>query len=138
MNIYSSDEIVQLMRRILPHDNTLKNTVWVIGVDGKHDVTFIERTQYSPEEFNLLIDTTLSHLYEPSKIAFIKGVRFMFLIHTHKAGDLMPSKDDCRFTNRQIKEGKILAIRVMDHIIIAGEEYYSMADNGTLGMTQIL
>jgi hypothetical protein len=138
MNIESSADMVQLMRQILPQRGHSLGTVWLIGVDADHNINVIDRTRCSPEEFNLFKDTLAPNPYDPCRIAFSKGASFMFLVHTHKAGDVKPSKDDFRFTQRQMDEGKVFAVRVVDHIIISGDEYYSMADNGTLGMPENL
>lgn len=56
----------------------------------------------------------------------------IILSHNHPSGSLKPSNDDIELT-RKIKEGSaLLDVRVLDHLIISVEGYYSFADEGLL------
>lgn len=56
----------------------------------------------------------------------------IILVHNHPSGNPFPSGEDDRLTQK-IKEGaSFLGIRVMDHVIIAGEDFYSYADQGRI------
>ena len=52
--------------------------------------------------------------------------------HNHPSGNLTPSKQDLEMTDRIKEAGKILEIKLIDHLIITVEQYYSFADNGRL------
>ncbi|WP_225587148.1 MULTISPECIES: JAB domain-containing protein [unclassified Algoriphagus] len=56
----------------------------------------------------------------------------VILAHNHPSGNLMPSEQDKRLTQRIKEAGKILDIPVLDHLILAEEGYYSFADYGEL------
>lgn len=52
--------------------------------------------------------------------------------HNHPSGNVTPSQQDIRITAR-IKEClKIFDINLLDHVIIAGDIYHSMTDNGEI------
>ena len=54
------------------------------------------------------------------------------LVHNHPSGTLTPSAEDDRLT-RNIKDAaKLIGIRVLDHVIIARDRYYSYNDEGRL------
>lgn len=56
----------------------------------------------------------------------------IILVHNHPSGNSLPSGEDDRLTQK-IKDGaSFLGIRVMDHVIIAGDDFYSYADQGRL------
>jgi len=56
----------------------------------------------------------------------------IILCHNHPSGSLRPSRADEEFTHK-IKEGaKHLDLRLLDHIIVSEEGYYSFADKGLL------
>jgi DNA repair protein RadC len=56
----------------------------------------------------------------------------IILCHNHPSGNLHPSRADEEFT-RKIKEGAgHLDLRLLDHIIVSEEGYYSFADKGLL------
>ena len=50
----------------------------------------------------------------------------------HPSGDSSPSKEDVVTTKRLCESGKILGIKVLDHVIIGDGEYTSMADMGLI------
>lgn len=56
----------------------------------------------------------------------------LVLAHNHPSGEVQPSHQDIELTKRLVEGGKILDIRVLDHLIISNEGYYSFSDNGLL------
>ena len=53
-------------------------------------------------------------------------------VHNHPSGDPMPSQEDQDITRRLKECGEMLAIRVLDHIILGTDRYYSFSDRGLL------
>ena len=53
----------------------------------------------------------------------------MILVHNHPSGKLVPSEEDKRITKELKEAGHILDIRVLDHIIVAENGYYSFVDD---------
>ena len=56
----------------------------------------------------------------------------IILAHNHPSGSLRPSAQDKRITARLVEVGKLLDIRVLDHLIISQQGYFSFADEGEL------
>lgn len=56
----------------------------------------------------------------------------VILAHNHPSGNLLPSEQDKRLTQRIKQAGTILDIPVLDHVIMTAEGYYSFADEGEL------
>jgi DNA repair protein RadC len=56
----------------------------------------------------------------------------IILSHNHPSGNLMPSEQDKRLTQRMVEAGRLLDIPVIEHIIITEEGYFSFADEGIL------
>lgn len=52
--------------------------------------------------------------------------------HNHPSGNLHPSKDDEELTQKIKQGGQLLDIRLLDHIIVTREGYYSFADEGLI------
>lgn len=48
--------------------------------------------------------------------------------HNHPSGNLKPSEADLKLTQTLQKAGELLEIKVLDHIIIANNAYFSFAD----------
>jgi len=70
------------------------------------------------------------------KVVFKKAVDCMasgiILCHNHPSGNLSPSDADISLTRKISDAGRLLDIQVLDHLIIAGEKYYSFADEGKM------
>ena len=56
----------------------------------------------------------------------------IILAHNHPSGNLKPSQQDIDLTKKIFNAGRILDIGVLDHIIIAGQSYFSFGDEGLL------
>lgn len=66
------------------------------------------------------------------KAALEEGATSIVLCHNHPSGNLKPSVAD-EILTRKIKDGAALIdIRLVDHIIVSNEGYYSFADEGML------
>lgn len=56
----------------------------------------------------------------------------IILGHNHPSGELHPSDADIELTRKINLAGKTLDIQILDHIIVAGNSYYSFSDNGKM------
>lgn len=56
----------------------------------------------------------------------------MVLCHNHPSGNTQPSDDDDQITKRLKEAGHIMDIRLLDHIIVCDNSYYSYMDTGRL------
>jgi DNA repair protein RadC len=54
------------------------------------------------------------------------------LCHNHPSGNLKPSRQDQELTNKIKEAALFFDIKVLDHIIVSEEGYYSFADDGML------
>ena len=52
--------------------------------------------------------------------------------HNHPSGQVKPSQADIDITRKLKEAGKILDIPLLDHLIIGGDKYLSMADEGLM------
>ena len=78
------------------------------------------------------INYSLVHPREIFKEAYLLGASAIICIHNHPGGNPLPSKQDLDITNSLIDAGKILGIKVVDHIIICKEKYYSFLENNDI------
>lgn len=54
-------------------------------------------------------------------------------VHNHPSGEPSPSPEDLALTERLHQAGELLGLRVVDHVIIGREGYFSFLDAGLLG-----
>lgn len=78
------------------------------------------------------LNASLVHPREVFKSAIRFSAASIILIHNHPSGQLIPSSEDLRITQQLIETGKVLEIPVQDHLIIAGNKYMSMREDGYL------
>ena len=64
--------------------------------------------------------------------ALLTNARSVILAHNHPSGTIGPSGTDISITRKVKDILTMLDIRLLDHIIIAHDQTYSMADNGQL------
>ncbi len=110
---------------------------------------FMERLRYRQKEsfFALilnvkgeLLDTeeisvgeltgTIVHPREVFRSAIRKSACAVIFVHNHPSGDPSPSAEDIGTTERLVRAGEILGVKVMDHIIIGDGTYSSMKNLG--------
>ncbi len=63
-------------------------------------------------------------------LALQKNSAALIFVHNHPSGDPNPSSQDKDITRRLVYAGSLLDIRVLDHIIIGTDTYFSFADYG--------
>lgn len=79
------------------------------------------------------VGTTASSLIHPAQIfkpAILAGSVAIVVAHNHPSGDVTPSVEDDAVTKRLVAAGEILGIKVLDHIIVAGEhDFFSYSES---------
>ena len=66
------------------------------------------------------------------KYALLKNAASVICAHNHPSGEISPSGDDHRITRRIKQACEAVGIQLLDHLIIANGEYFSLADHGLL------
>lgn len=56
----------------------------------------------------------------------------VILCHNHPSGNLAPSTDDINLTEKLVKAVKLVDSKVLDHIILTSDNFYSFADSGLI------
>jgi len=77
-----------------------------------------------------LLDASLVHPREIFRGAIVAGAAAIICIHNHPSGDPTPSAEDVRITRQLVDAGRILGIRVLDHVIIGRPNHTSLREQG--------
>ena len=64
--------------------------------------------------------------------AVMRGGRSLIVAHNHPAGEPVPSQQDIRATRRLSEGAQALGLRLLDHVVIAGDEWASFRLMGLL------
>jgi DNA repair protein RadC len=78
------------------------------------------------------LDASIVHPRDVFREALLEPAAGIILIHNHPSGNPSPSEEDLRITKQLGEAGRLLGIKVYDHIILAGESYRSLADEGLM------
>lgn len=78
------------------------------------------------------LDANIVHPREVFEPAIRHHASSVILIHNHPSGNSDPSDDDMRITKTLIKAGKILGIKIVDHIIIDNKSFISLKEKGVI------
>ena len=122
--ITSSKSIYELMHPIvgdLPHEE-----FWVIYLNNSNKV--LDKLQLSKGGMTeTLVDTRIA-----LKRALEVGAVALALVHNHPSGNLRPSQADKQVTQKLSIAAQSLDLRVIDHVIITENGYFSFADEHIL------
>ncbi len=83
------------------------------------------------------LDMTLVHPREIFKTAILSNSNGIIIAHNHPSGNPNPSEDDIKLTRQLFECGKLLGIRIFDHIILGEDEYASIRLEGKDILTAI-
>ena len=124
MRISSSAE---LFRHFHPGLRDLKHEIFkVVLLDAKNAV--LKEATVSKGSLTL----SVVHPREVFALAVRESAAGILLLHNHPSGDPLPSPEDRQLTDRLVAVGRLLGIRVLDHVIIGDGRYVSFADEGWL------
>ena len=77
-------------------------------------------------------------VFTDTKVIFSKAILQLadtiILVHNHPSGQARPSPEDDELTKSMAAAGRIVGIRVIDHIIFAQKDFYSYADAAKISL----
>lgn len=124
LKIDSSQSVFELMQPVigeLGHEE-----FWIIYLNNSNKV--LQKNQLSKGGITgTLVDVRLAF-----KMALEVGAVGIILAHNHPSGTLKPSEADKQITRKLKNAGESLDIKILDHLIITENAYFSFADEGLL------
>lgn len=64
--------------------------------------------------------------------AILQNAQGIILSHNHPSGNIAPSDQDKKLTRQIISAMELFNIKVLDHLIITSDNYYSFSNNGII------
>lgn len=114
-------ELLQPVIGELPHEE-----FWIIYLNNSNKVLHKEQLSKGGMTGTLVdVRLVMKHALENGAVGCI-------LAHNHPSGSLKPSRSDKEITKKLQNAGMALDIKVLDHLIVAGNSYVSFADEGML------
>jgi DNA repair protein RadC len=78
------------------------------------------------------LTASLVHPREVFNPVIRESAAAVIFVHNHPSGDPAPSPEDIDITRRLKQVGEVMGIRVLDHVVIGRDKYYSFSDRGML------
>lgn len=76
------------------------------------------------------VDHTFMSPREVFRDALLANAAVVVLAHNHPSGDPEPSGEDELVTRRLVQAGQLLGVEVLDHLVVAGTRWVSLARRG--------
>lgn len=122
--ITSSNDIFEEMYHILT--DTSHEEFWVLFLDRKNVI--ISKKNISKGGLNAtVVDPRIIF-----KLALNLLANSIILVHNHPSGNKRPSNADINLTKKIKMGSEVLDIHLLDHIIMARNEYFSFSDEGLI------
>jgi len=78
------------------------------------------------------LTASLVHPREVYNPVIRESAAAVIFVHNHPSGDPAPSPEDLEITRRLKEVGEVMGVRVLDHVVIGHERYFSFSDRGIL------
>jgi DNA repair protein RadC len=106
------------------------------GADRERCVAALLDTKHRLLEVVTVSVGSLDHTFmAPREIlrdALAANAAAVVVAHNHPSGDPEPSRDDEQVTRRLVRAGELVGIGVLDHLVIGGERWVSLARRGVV------
>jgi DNA repair protein RadC len=100
--------------------------MWVLFLSRNNQVIKLEKVSEGGFSGTVVDPKRIFHLALQHKASQL------ILAHNHPSGNLTPSAEDIRVTEKLIQAGRVLELQVLDHLIVTESSYYSFADEGKM------
>ncbi len=101
-----------------------RESFWVVALDVRNRVIRPVRVAEGHQE------GVQVHPREVFRQLVRLGASACVLVHNHPSGDVSPSAEDLALTRRLEEVGRLLGIRVLDHVVVGQSGYESLAALG--------
>ena len=120
--IQSSENVLDYLRHNLRDRG--REVFLVVLLNGRNQVLDIV------ESFEGTLTTSAIYPREVIKLILEKDAAAVIFVHNHPSENPNPSKDDQNITRKLKAACATIDVQLHDHLIIAGNDYTSMADKG--------
>ena len=115
--------ILEFCREVMQLDRQTEEYVFCFCYDSsQHLLGFFEVSHGT-------VNTSLVVPREVFQKALLVGAVSIVLAHNHPSQDPTPSTEDCNLTERIARAGELMGVRLLDHIIVTRNSYFSFREN---------
>jgi DNA repair protein RadC len=122
--ISSAKDVVNI---IMPQMRDLKTEVFkVVYLNSNNRIIVIS------DAVTGTVNQAMPIVREIIHAALQKFAAAIICVHNHPSANITPSPEDKKFTQELAAAGKLMGVKVLDHVIIGDGDYFSFADEGIM------
>lgn len=121
--IKTPEDILSFVRN---YSVSQKEHFLVVTLNGGHEIIQIHCVSIGT------LNKTLIHPREVFELAIRENAAAIILCHNHPSGNCNPSSEDVETTKILLEASYIMGIKILDHIIIDCENYFSFVEHNLL------
>lgn len=134
---FREDEVISVKQKI----NAARDVVDIIRPQMRDLKTEVFKVVYLNSNHRIIdisdaatgtVNQAMPIVREIIHAALQKYAAAIICVHNHPSANITPSPEDKKFTGELSAAGKLMGIKVLDHIIIGGDNYFSFADEGLM------
>jgi DNA repair protein RadC len=107
-----------------------------LDADKEHFVLLCMNNKNRVNGFKVIstgsLTASLVHPREVWRSALHLCAAAVIFVHNHPSGDPAPSPEDIEITRRLKETGEMLGIRVLDHVVLGEDRFFSFSERGLL------
>ncbi len=128
IKLTNSDDVANYLRAVVYHEGTIEHVeqVYVLLLDRSNSCFAFKQ---------ISIGGIYATYFDPKiifQIALLSHACQIIICHNHCSGNIKPSISDTVMTKKLKEGGDILEIKLVDHLILTADSYYSFADAGMI------
>ena len=120
--ITSTSELLNFVHKL--QDSDIEKFL-ILHLDAQNQLVCIQIMQGT-------VNQAVVYPREVFKHALLSGASAVILVHNHPSGHPKPSDSDIRLTKTIQEFAKMIDLLVHDHLIIAGERFFSFREEGLM------
>ena len=126
VKISQSRDVADYIRRVYPVEINIREAMVALYLNNSN-----RTLGYSIASIGGITGTILD-IRLVLRDALLTQATNIILIHNHPSGSLNPSQADISITEKVKKAGELMDLRLLDHLILTEDTYYSFVDEGKL------
>lgn len=124
LQVRSPKDMVALLQNEMAHQT--QEWMHVFGLDTKHRVRSHHIAGMGQRDQVLV---AMIDIFQP---LLKEGLTCLLIAHNHPSGEVTPSPEDHRFTAQVQQAASLLHVRLLDHLILSSQAYFSFLEEGLL------
>ncbi len=120
LNISNASDVYKIFKRLSECD---RERFYSIHLGACNNVIGVDMVSQG------CLDSAIVYPREVYKPALLSSASSLIFVHSHPSANTHPSTEDWYLTKRLKEAGELLGIRVLDHVIIGHDDYYSFTEN---------